>query len=274
MATDGVKIIDGDIAHDIYHGFMDMFNHGATIEALKNEYMKDKEGCTDEEEYEICVTAYALAFWEIGEMTAEILKDVEEAIAKQAGVISWTFEAGEKKGKARQKELDNFWVKINHPREKPRKSKNYKKVTEFLLKQGNVLMFQNLDKTYSITVVTDISQTKGKCYYTFSRTLSRFEHIPKIEDIENVDFIGSRRGISLTPWLWGLELEQKQLKKCINKFQYIGDVSINGNGRCYDSAISFEDFCAKFPLSEQEKTNANYMGRKIHKFNFKELIPK
>jgi len=31
MATDGVKIIDSDTAHDIYSNIMDMYDGGATI---------------------------------------------------------------------------------------------------------------------------------------------------------------------------------------------------------------------------------------------------
>jgi len=273
MATDGVKIIDSDTAHDIYYSFMDMFDHGASIDTLNKKYAEDKQKCIsiDDEEYEICITVYALAFWEIGAITSEILKDVEEVIKKKATVKGWTLEVGEKKGKARQKELDNLWAKINHPKEKPRKSKNYIEITEFLLKQGDVLAFQNPDETYSLTVVLDISQEKGKCYYTFGRTTNRYEQLPHIEDIGNVDFIGNRQGINLTPYLWGLELEQKKLKNCINKFQYIGEISIKGNGRCYNSVIDFEDFCFKFSISEQESKNAKYMGRAIHSFNISQL---
>jgi hypothetical protein len=35
MATDGVKIIDGDTAYDIYGIFMGKYNNGVSVEDLK-----------------------------------------------------------------------------------------------------------------------------------------------------------------------------------------------------------------------------------------------
>lgn len=38
MATDGVKIIDGDAAHDTYWGIIDLFDSGANIETIRKKY--------------------------------------------------------------------------------------------------------------------------------------------------------------------------------------------------------------------------------------------
>ena len=35
MATGGVKIIDGDLAHDVYHTFMEMYDASASIQEIK-----------------------------------------------------------------------------------------------------------------------------------------------------------------------------------------------------------------------------------------------
>ena len=34
MATDGVKIIDGDLAHDTYWGIMDLYDSGVEIQEI------------------------------------------------------------------------------------------------------------------------------------------------------------------------------------------------------------------------------------------------
>ena len=82
MATDGVKILDGDTAFDIYALFIDAYNQGAGGEALREMYEKDKiQYSFDDSEYEICVTVYALAFWEIGELTPDIIREVDVVIA-------------------------------------------------------------------------------------------------------------------------------------------------------------------------------------------------
>lgn len=123
MATDGVKIIDGDTAFDIYSTFFEMYNKGASVEALVNKYTEDKCAYADEspaEDYEICITAYALAFWEIGALTVDMLKEVEAVIAKQAAIKDWTEQIGSHAGKARQRELDKFLRKISVPRTRPK----------------------------------------------------------------------------------------------------------------------------------------------------------
>lgn len=123
MATDGVKIIDGDTAHNTYSTFFEMYNNGATIQSLIDKYEEDKNNYAHEilaEEYEICVTAYALAFWEICALTPDMLKEVEAVIAKQATVKDWSEQIGNHAGKARQRELNKFLKKISTPRAQPK----------------------------------------------------------------------------------------------------------------------------------------------------------
>jgi hypothetical protein len=127
MATDGVKIIDGDLAFDTYSTFFEMYNKGASIETLIGKYEEDKCAYAHEllaEDYEICITAYALAFWEIGALTADMFKEVEAVIAKQATVKDWAEQIGAHAGKARQRELDKFLEKISAPRARPKARKN------------------------------------------------------------------------------------------------------------------------------------------------------
>ena len=90
MATDGVKIIDGDLAHDTYEYIMELYDNGASAEIIKKEIPFIKEDYGDETDFyhEIFVTAYALAFWEIGELTDEILNEVKRVIELKAGVKS------------------------------------------------------------------------------------------------------------------------------------------------------------------------------------------
>lgn len=37
MATDGVKIIDGDLAHDTYEYIMELYDNGTSAEIIKKE---------------------------------------------------------------------------------------------------------------------------------------------------------------------------------------------------------------------------------------------
>ena len=127
MATDGGKIIDGDLAHDSYEYIMELYDNGASAEIIKKEIPFIKEDYGDETDFyhEIFVTAYALAFWEIGELTDEILNEVKRVIELKAGVNLWTKDVDEKEGKKRQKVLDRFLEKISAPN---KKVKNRKKI--------------------------------------------------------------------------------------------------------------------------------------------------
>ena len=192
MATDGVKIIDGDTAFDLYATFTDAYNQGADGAALRKMYEQDKVQCSfDESEYEICVTVYALAFWEIGELTPEILREVENVIAKGAGVADWTEQVGEKAGKERQKELDKLLTKISKPNPKIRKRKKYSKVTNLIFETGDVLVFQLPDQTYGLTIVADIIQYRGECDYMFCRTTFNSVEKPTLQHLADCRICGS-----------------------------------------------------------------------------------
>ena len=64
MATDGVKIIDGDLAHDTYWGIMDLYDSNVEIDVIQKEipFKKSDYGKDSDFYHEIFVTSYALAF--------------------------------------------------------------------------------------------------------------------------------------------------------------------------------------------------------------------
>lgn len=163
MATDGVKIIDGDLAHDTYWGIMDLYDSNVEIANIKKEFPLIR---TEEDFYhEIFVTSYALAFWEIGELTDEILQEVQSVISKGEGVKVWTKQTSAKEGKARQKELDKLWEKINQPNTKIRVRKKYRKITNFHFIEDDLLAFKINDNSYRVVLCTEIQQYRGECVY-------------------------------------------------------------------------------------------------------------
>ena len=192
MATDGVKIIDGDTAYDVYAMFMDAYDEGAEVSELLERYERYKKQYSfDDHEYEIFITVSALAFWEIGELTPGILAETEAVIAKGAGVALWTEEAGEKAGKARRKELDKLLAKISAPNPKIRKRRKYAKVKNLIFEIGDVLTFQLPDHTWGMTIVTDIEQYRGECDYSLCRTSFNATQKPTMERLPELRIYGS-----------------------------------------------------------------------------------
>jgi len=123
MATDGIKIIDGDTAHDTYWGIMDLYDSGADLRIIEKEFPLEPANYSDDFENEVYATSCALALWEIGQLTEEKLCIVKAIIKKGACVKAWSAE-NEKDGPARQKELDKFLRKISEINTKVRARKN------------------------------------------------------------------------------------------------------------------------------------------------------
>lgn len=215
MATDGVKIIDGDTAHDTYWGIMDLYDNGATVETIKEKIPFPQPDYYDDFDYEIYTTAYALAFWEIGFITDDIIDEVKKVIEKGACVKEWTEDYDEKEGKARQKELDKLWKKISEPNSKVRKRKKYKKVENFIFEINDLLTFQLSDNFFYATVVLDITQYRGECSYKFGKIIFKETSKPTIQGIEKCKIIGrkipSGFGMDMTKiFSMGFEEMQKQ----------------------------------------------------------------
>ncbi|MDW8853106.1 hypothetical protein SD960_23605 [Flavobacterium sp. MMLR14_040] len=194
MATDGTKIIDGDLARDTYEQIMDLYDSDATIEIIKKEipFVKQDYGTDTDFYHEIFITSYALAFWEIGEMTDSILEEVKRVIELKAGVKVWTEECDANEGKKRQKELDKLLKKISQPNLKVRKRKKYKLVKNFYFQPDDLLTFQLSDKNYYAVVCAKITQQRGQCTYDLVATTYKGKNKPTVEDLKSC-FISGRR---------------------------------------------------------------------------------
>ena len=192
MATDGVKIIDGDTAHDTYWGIMDLYDSGASSETIKIQFPFPQPDYYDDFDYEIYATAYALAMWEIGFITEDIIKEVKKIIDKGVCIKIWTEEHDAKSGKQRQKELDKLWSKITSENCKVRKRKKYKLIYKFLFDINDVLAFQIADKYFHVTVLLNITQYRGECTYMFGKILYKSQTLPTIDKVKNSEIIGRK----------------------------------------------------------------------------------
>ena len=192
MATDGVKIIDGDLAHDTYWGIMDLYDSNVDIATIKNEipFVMTVYGIEEDFYHEIFVTSYALAFWEIGELTDDILQEVQSVIKVGAGVKVWIEQADSKEGKARQKELDKLLKKISQPNTKIRARKKYRKITNFHFQVDDLLTFKLKDSFYRAVICTSIDQYRGECSYMLTFTTYKSKIKPTVEDLFNYDISG------------------------------------------------------------------------------------
>jgi hypothetical protein len=193
MATDGIKIIDGDTAHDTYWGIMDLYDSGADFEKIKKEFPLSQEDFIDEFDNEVYVTSCGLAYWEIGILTDENSKYIKSIIDKGATVTEWIKE-NEEEGRGRVKELNKFWKKISQPNKKIRGRKKYRKVTNLYFQQADILTFQLKDNNYRAVICSAIDQYRGACNYLFSPTTYNSCKKPNTDDILKSEILGTQIG--------------------------------------------------------------------------------
>jgi hypothetical protein len=276
MAIDGTKIIDSDLARDVYIEFMDLYDADAEIVEIKQKIERIRNTVLDDaEEFEIFITAYALALWETGNLSAEIFDEVQQAINKGAGAVMWLEEYGETEAQQRQKVLEKFLKKISTPKKTPRKRKKYKKITNFIFQIDDVVTFQLKDQSYRAAILLNIEQYRGNCSYWFISTSYMHENKPTELDIKSSSIFIHKVGCGLDretvkqmqsgiEKFWALDkrfsipftiglvihaLEHKDLLKFKEKFEVVGKIKIKDGYKEIGSIgyeSSFEEFSKRF----------------------------
>jgi hypothetical protein len=193
MAIDGVKIIDGDTAHDAYWGIMDLYDSQANLELIEKEFPINEADDFDAFDHEIYVTSCALAYWEIGQMTDEKLSFIKTVIEKGACVKEWS-EHDEAQGKARRRELDKFWKKISQVNHKIRARKKYRKITNLYFQPDDLLTFKLKDGSYRAAICIEIEQYRSQCDYILVPTTYNSAKKPTTEDLKDKEILGRRLG--------------------------------------------------------------------------------
>lgn len=230
MATDGVKIIDGDYAHDVYHIFMDLYNAQKPLVEIRKE-VEQLRADNDAFDDEIFITAYALALWEIGELTPVVLQEVKQAIELGAFAKYLTEqEQALTMAKQRQQVLARFWNKISQPNPRPRKRKAYKTQKKFAFEPGDALAFQLPgDGIYCVTILLSVSQHRGRCSYHFIVHDYVGEHKPTMANILAGSVFAGPVYRDMPEYglgFYSTGVGHKHLLKFADKFECIGQLSL------------------------------------------------
>lgn len=193
MATDGIKIIDGDCAHDTYWGIMDLYDSGADLNTIEKKFPLNQQEYIDDFDNEIYVTSCGLAYWEIGLMTNDKLDFIKNVIDRGTCIKEWS-ENDIKLGKARQKELDKYLKKISQSNGKIRQRKKYRKITNFYFQPDDLLTFKLNDGKYRAVVCAKIDQYRGQCNYILVPTTYNSNIKPQAKDLIDKDILGHQIG--------------------------------------------------------------------------------
>lgn len=219
MATDGVKIIDGDDAHDNHLVTMDLYDSEVGLKEIEKEYPLKEIDFYDDFENEIHVTSLGLAYWEIGLMNEKKLQLIQEIIERGAGIEQWS-DYSEKEGKARAAVLKRFLKKISSPNTKIRKIKKYRLIKNFYFYENDVLAFKAKNSTYRVVICAKIEQYRGHCSYYFVPTSYENLEKPTIDVLKKKTIIGHQIGSGCS------REETRKTQPGIEKiWEYIGGVN-------------------------------------------------
>ncbi|MBD2716005.1 hypothetical protein IC231_13245 [Hymenobacter sp. BT646] len=247
MATDGVKIIDGDYAHDLYNQFMDLYDAGASLAEIETQCGSQRNDADPFEE-EIFVTTYALALWQIGELPADLLEETRRIVSREAGVSVFTEEAGPAEGRKRKRELEKLLKRISQPNLKPRKRRVYTDTSEVIFSAGEILIFQLPCAQYCATILLSVQQYRGRCNYQFMISTFKSAQKPTLEDIIHSRVVGRRIWSGATnsghfitvPDI--IKTTSKSLRAYADRFESLDTVTIRDDAKLVGSCISASDF--------------------------------
>lgn len=197
MATDGTKIIDGDTAHDTYWGIMDLYDSGAELKMVLNEFPLEQPDYFDDFDNEIYVTSCGLAYWELGLMTPKRIEYIRSIIDKGACIREWNT-LSEKAGRSRKSVLKRYLTKIEKTNEKVRKRKKYRKISNFVFSENSILTFQLSNGEYAVTACIKIDQYRGHCNYWLVPITFKATSKPTIAQIKQSTILGRRIGSGFT----------------------------------------------------------------------------
>lgn len=173
MATDGIKIIDSDLAHDTYNMLMDYYDAGATLKQVEEKFpLTEEQG--DDFETEIYAVACGLAYWEIGLMIPKRVEYIKKVVEKGAFTKIWVEDLQEpektKELKKRNAVINRYLKKISAENQKIRKRKKYSKIKNFHFQKGDIINVEVEKGKNIVAICYGIEQIRSKCYYVLFLT--------------------------------------------------------------------------------------------------------
>jgi hypothetical protein len=232
MALDGPKIIDGDLANDIYIEFMDLYDSDFPVSEIISTIEKWQSNLVDEIEEDIFFTTYAQCLWEIGQTSEKLIDQIERSYDEETYLKFWKSECGEEWYCERKKILRKFISKIRKERSTPRKRKKYHKVKNFIFQVGDIISCEFSGGNHFAFIISDVSQTRNECAYSFC-PINYDKDIPATQADAQYCF-GHRIPSSLSSkgfeyGFWMNCIVHKDLLKYRDKLKKVGHLALNND---------------------------------------------
>lgn len=123
MGAWSTSILSDDFASDVYAGFMDAYNDGVELEAIRTTLEREcADALADSDEGPVFWLALAKAQWDCGALEVDVRERVRHIVENGLGLAVWEDEPARDLAK-RKKVLAEFYSKLQTPRPNPKKRK-------------------------------------------------------------------------------------------------------------------------------------------------------
>lgn len=122
-------------------------------------------------------------------MTQKRLEYIKQVISKDVCVKEWT-SYSEKEGKSRKNVLTRYLKKISSENTKIRKRKKYRKISNFIFNENDILTFKLDDNLFRAVICVKIEQYRGNCNYWLVPTTYCSSKKPTYELIKDEMILG------------------------------------------------------------------------------------
>jgi hypothetical protein len=268
MGTWGTAISSNDTYADIYEQFIDLYNEGLAIpEITKRLISENQETINISEDANNFWFAIAKGQWECKALDEEILLKVNHIIKSGEDLRVWKdLGASLQDIKTRERVLNNFLIKLQTEKEKPRR-KTKKKLCNSIFKKGDCLTYKMNNGNYGgAFVLTEEQETELGINFIAITTIDKANK-PTITDFKKAQVYVKRanetsfKGTEIhnawvdQPQITGFfaldfknanfEIEVVGNLPIINKYTVRRDLQIFSNWNDLKSAIPLRDEYAK-----------------------------
>lgn len=239
MGTWGVRLTDDDFAMDIIDEYFERFNKGEKPTEIRRILEKtNASSINDPDEGHLFWMALAKAQWDIGSLDKDVLQKVLKIVESDVDTEVWLRVDGEKPEKRRQS-LQAFALKIQTPREKPRKIKR-QILRSSPYEVGDVLTFKTSDGKFGVIVVGEaekqtqfgftgvvmlnLKQTSEPTLKQIitSHVLLSINPLTKNSEIQTCRYYAEHRKIAYEPFKVLGRLKVKKLKPPFDEYSSYG----------------------------------------------------
>jgi len=214
MGAWSTSILGDDFASDVHSDFMDAYNDGADLKAIRASLEQEcSNEVADPDEGPVFWLALAKAQWDCGALEADVLERVKQIVERGLGLDRWADEPARDLVK-RKKVLTEFYTKLQTPRLNPKRRRKLR-LKPAIFAAGDCLILTLPSGAYGAAVVlvannnhrTEGENLVGVLHY-------RSPHKPPMEIFEASNWLVlNHHGWRNEPWIiWCLASQFRDRK--------------------------------------------------------------